>query len=372
MGDAAPHASAPPTPRPAWTPERRTARGRWLAVLLITALLGVATGWAAAHLLRPPTAVPGEADHALVEVVQGSVGSALTLNTVATWEKTSSVENQAAGVVTTLGRAASERVAAGDTLYTVGLRPVVAAHGDVPAFREVSAGAHGQDVSQLQQLLKELGFLQGGVTGRVDERTVRAIRAWQKKVGGEATGSVGIGDVMYFPSLPARVALDAEAVAVGRRLNGGEPVASLLEPAPRFALPVTRSQATLITEGTAVTISAPEGGSWEAVAGPPQQGESAEAVTIPLAGAHGRAVCEDACASIPVAGTTRLPAKVIVVPTQSGPVVPTAAIVTGADGTPAVMDEAGDLVPVTVVASAQGLSIIEGLSPGVRVRVQRR
>ena len=48
--------------------------------------------------------MPGEADHALVEVVQGSVGSALTLKTVATWEKTSSVENQAAGVVTTIGR----------------------------------------------------------------------------------------------------------------------------------------------------------------------------------------------------------------------------------------------------------------------------
>ena len=47
----------------------------------------------------------------------------------------------------------------GARLYTVDLRPVVAAVGAVPAFRDLAQGSRGADVAQLEQLLVSTGFL---------------------------------------------------------------------------------------------------------------------------------------------------------------------------------------------------------------------
>ena len=110
-------------------------------------------------------------------------------------------------------------------MYRVGLRPTVLATGQVPAFRSLSAGAVGPDVSQLQSLLQTLGYLTSDSSGRFDSQTYSAVVAWQRDLEIEATGAVQPGDVIFVPvSLPARIEVDRSVVKVGAELAGGEPV----------------------------------------------------------------------------------------------------------------------------------------------------
>ena len=48
---------------------------------------------------------------------------------------------------------------------------------------------------------------------------------------------------------------------------------------------------------------------------------------------------------------------------------PSAALTTNAAGEIALIDESGARIPVTVVTSARGMSVIEGADAGARVRV---
>lgn len=345
-------------------------RGPWVAAVLVAVLLGVAAGWGAGYVLRP-TAPLTTREPVLVEVVVGEVGASISLNAVARWPARSAGLNRAAGVVTSLALEGAAEVNQGSALYSVGLRPVVVAEGSVPAFRPLSSGDRGEDVAQVQRMLSELTFYRGAINGQVNAATQHAIRAWQRKAGFPVTGSIAAGDVVFLPELPARVALDTKAVSVGKQLSGGEEVVSVLEAVPTFQLPISASQRSLIAEGTTVQITGPQGQQWNAVASVAVAGESPEAATVPLSSGDEGSVCDAECDAVPVGAETRLSAQVITVPTQAGLLVPSAALVSGVNGQVGVVDETGTVVPVRVVASARGMSVVEGVERGLRVRVQQ-
>ena len=77
----------------------------------------------------------------------------------------------------------------------------------------------GNDVRQLNQNLRDLGFLKGTVTDTFTSATERAVKAWQKSLGEDPTGIVGLGDVVYSPSslrvVPAAGSQLGQAVAAG-------------------------------------------------------------------------------------------------------------------------------------------------------------
>ena len=60
-----------------------------------------------------------------------------------------------------------------------------------PPSRTLRKGDKGEDVKSLQQRLKDLGYYAGNVTGTVNDATVNAIKAFQKKSGIEADGVCG-------------------------------------------------------------------------------------------------------------------------------------------------------------------------------------
>lgn len=351
--------------------EARLHRRRWLAGLGRAVVLSGAAGWAGGYLMRPVTGSFHELDAASVVVERGSVGASLHLTTVAAWRPTHPVENSATGVVTQVIADGTGLTDQGDILYSTNLHPVAVARGSVPAFRSIGAGARGEDVAQLQRLLSHLGLFAGAADGRATSATTTAMRAWQRQLGTEVTGVVALGDLVFVPELPARITLDPAVVSVGRRLSGSETVGSVLEAFPHFALPVTASQAALIPAGTEVLVAAPDGGQWRAVTGDPVPGDAADVFSIPLTAVDGGPVCRDACAQIAARGERRLQSDAITMPEREGLVVPGAAIVSDATGEPAVIDETGSVVPVRVIASARGQSIIEGVGEGSRVRVQR-
>lgn len=352
---------------------RETWGGRRLPTLVVGAALlvcvGSGVGWAASAVFAPPRDVLSKTAYTHVELVDGEVGSSLTLNSVAQWQATPVGTNQATGTVTSISAAGGDEVQAGDVLYSVNLRPVVVAAGQTPAFRQLSRGTNGADAQQLQSFLHETGFYDGEIDGKLGGESEQAIRAWQRSLGVEADGTVHLGDLIFVPSLPGRIALDEEIVFRGAALLGGEEVVSGLASEPIFTLPVTATQAASMPVGTRVNIRMADA-TWQAsVAGQQPDPEGADQIEILLEGVDGATICSNACGTLPVVGQSLLSSEIITQPAVQGVVAPSAALLTAPDKKISVIDRQGVEHPVTVVASARGMSVITGVPAGLKVRV---
>lgn len=352
------------------THERRSRR--WVKNTLIGLVLivvGAVGAWAVLTVLRPAEDPLASTEHTYVEVAAGSVGSSISLNTVAEWSQVPVGTNQATGIVTSVAVDAGAEVSQGSTLYTVDLRPVVAAQGDVPMFRDIDTGTSGTDVRQLQEMLAALGYYGGALDGKAEQGTATAIKAWQGALGLEKTGVVSVGDVVFLPHLPTRVALDHESIQRGLTLAGGEDGILGLSATPQFWIPATDAQAAMIPVGTAVEVTSPDGQVWSGVAGEQKRSAEDGTVTIAVTGADGSVVCGTSCAQVAVSGQTTLPSSIVTVEQVEGLVVPSAALITTADGATAVIDSDDTRMTVEIVASAKGMSVITGVPEGTRVRV---
>src|SRR5690606_14262406 len=190
--------------------------------------------------------------------VRGEVGSSINLNTVAEWKPVPIAANLASGTVTSVSVTAGQEVGVGSVLYAVNLRPVVIAQGDVPAFRTHSRNTTGADVAQLQAMLTQLGFYKGDVSGDFGWLTQAAVEAWQKSLGVDDDGVVQAGDVVFVPSLPTRISLDADKVVRGASLGASDPVISGLPAAPTFRVPVTDTHSALRPHGARVEGAGPD------------------------------------------------------------------------------------------------------------------
>jgi peptidoglycan hydrolase-like protein with peptidoglycan-binding domain len=217
-------------------------------------------------------------------------------------------------------------------------------------------------------MLAALGYYGGTVDGRFGSSTVAAVKAWQKRNGLQQDGVVQSGDIIFVPTLPIRLSLDTEKLFRGAILSGGEQVLNSLPSAPSFAIPVTSKQAISMPIGTQVEISGPNGEAWSAQVVDQQVGES-DFVSLVLGSSDEVPLCADSCDGISVADKTYLTAKIVTVPTEKGLVVPSAALLTEATGSVFVVDEAGKKLSVSVGTSARGMSVIEGVEAGTRVRV---
>lgn len=339
----------------------------WLGVGLVVLLVGAGIGWAGATVLTPARDVLDSTAFTYVEVVPGEVGSSISLNTVAEWTPIPVGSNQAAGTVTTVRVKPGDEVKQGSVLYTVNLRPVVIAQGAVPSFQALAQGSAGADVAQLQAMLAALGLYTGAQDGGFGYLTRTAVMAWQKSLGVAQDGVVQPGDLVFVPTLPTRVALDTEVIKRGATVTGGEPVVTGLPPAPSFTVPVTDSQAALMPNGTRVEIVNGDT-TWEGWV-VDQRSDPMTGTTVVLAGQDGASICGEDCGTIPVTGQTLLLSKIVTVETVSGLVVPSAALLSSADGTVSVVDEEGESHLVTVTTSARGMSVVEGVPAGLRVRV---
>ncbi|RBY97133.1 peptidoglycan-binding protein [Blastococcus sp. TF02-8] len=350
-------------------PSRTARRNPWVARAgaLGLALLTLGTGWWAgrATLSPPESASPAAADPIMYEVVEGTVGQAVSFTAEATWAPAPLAVNAASGTVTSVDVADGDTLTAGDVVYTVGLEPVVALPGAVPAFRDLSVGLEGADVRQLEQFLVSEGRLRTA-DSRYGEDTAGAVRAWQRALGRPPTGTVGPAGLLFVPRLPARVLVD-DALQVGAIVSPGQAALSALADAPEFAVVLSSQQQDSVPLTAAVEVHAGNT-SWSGVI--------ADAVATPegdlrlrLTGPGGGALCGADCGQVPVSGAPRYRTDVVLVPETSGPVLPVAAIVTAPDGTTHVVHEDGQQAPVEIVAAAEGRAVVSGVEIGDRVRL---
>lgn len=340
----------------------------WTASVALAAAGGF---WAAGQATSPPQVSTQSPQPVSVEVVQGTVTVTQSYGVTAAWPATPSGANGVAGTLTSLALPASgATVRPGDVVYTVDLAPVVAMEGPVPAFRGLGAGAVGADVRQLQQFLAREGLLRGEADGRFGAATASAVNLWLKGLGLPETGLVPVGRVLFLKSLPAQLA-PAKDLRVGARVSPGQELLVEATAAPDFSFTVLPEAVGQTSEGLTVTIDA-DGRQWRAVvdrlASATDDTGRMVAVLRPVDGEE--SICGNECADvIQLGGDALLPGKVVLVPETTGSQVPAAAVETDAAGATRVQMADGTTRDVTVRASSEGRSIVDGVAPGERVLV---
>lgn len=337
---------------------RRNRLGAWLwaLVVIVAAGLGFVGGrWA----FTAPRVDDAASAPATVVVDELTVGRSIPTMVAASWIAQPFGVGAASGVLTSLLVGDGDTVDAGSVLYTVGLRPVAAAVGSVPAFRDLTMGATGADVTQLQRLLIDKGLLKAA-DGKFGATTQTAILVWQKTLGVKADGIVRAGDVVYAAKLPARVRL-ADGIAVGQRLTPGDVVFSVLEPDPQFTVTVlpgspldAANPLEVMFNNQAVVVSA-------------TQDMSGNMILV-LTSADGSPICAARCDQVPLDPARAVyAARQVVTPETTGPVVPAAAVWLTTAGDPYLVTPDGTQLAVTIVAAGQGSVVLGGVADGTLV-----
>jgi hypothetical protein len=131
--------------------------------------------------------------------------------------------------------AAGRTISNGEQVAEIDGEPMFALAGRVPAWRDITPGESGPDVTELQKALASLGYYDGGDTpGLFGTATEDAVALYYEHLGytPPATGGVPLTDVLFLPSLPAKV------VAVNGA-KGQQPGQPFLELAARGSLALT-------------------------------------------------------------------------------------------------------------------------------------
>ena len=131
--------------------------------------------------------------------------------------------------------AAGQTISNGEKLAEIDGEPLFALAGRVPAWRDITPGESGPDVAELQKALASLGYYTGGDTpGFFGTATQDAVSLYYEHIGytAPATGGVPMTDVIFLPSLPAKVILVNGA-------KGQQPGQPFLELAARGSLALT-------------------------------------------------------------------------------------------------------------------------------------
>ncbi len=112
------------------------------------------------------------------------------------------VINQARGTYTELPHE-GERVGCGDVLYRVNDHPVLLLCGSTPAYRSLSQGVSGHDVSELNANLVDLGY---ATRAQLDpsshdfgSATASALEKLQSELGEDRTGALALGRAVFLP-----------------------------------------------------------------------------------------------------------------------------------------------------------------------------
>lgn len=160
------------------------------------------------------------------------------------------------GTITRLPQA-GDIVHAGEQLYEVDGRPVIAMRGDRPFWRDLGLGVEkGPDVRQLEQALADQGF---GADLTIDDTftavTEARVKAWQKALGVPQTGVVALGDVVAITASSVRIA--GVTAALGDQASASP--LSYTSTTLRVVAKLTDGQAREILPGTAVTVALPDG-----------------------------------------------------------------------------------------------------------------
>lgn len=344
----------------------RKSNKRWLRFMgtgLGVAIAAGATGWAIGATLVGGGAATDQVEQSIwIQAEDSSIGSALNLSTTVKQPVRVVASNHLTGVVSAVDTGEKK---SGDKLYSVSGKDVHVIQGSTPFYQDIAPKSSGQNVKQVEAFLKSLNFFTGTPDSSYDAGTARAIKAWQTSTGQKPDGVIELGRMVAISSLPAQIDL-SEAISPGKQLAGGEDAVMAASGKRTFTLSLTAEQAAMIPQDSVVEVQH-EKSIWKSVIAQTSNEDTGNIVHT-LSAQDGGEVCGAQCTELPSGSNVTLRSKVIVVPATSGIGIPAAAITTDPSGQTQVTTESGP-THVKVLASGQGIVIVDGLEAGTKVRV---
>ena len=199
---------------------------------------------------------------AATEAVIASVESAQrrdTTNVTATYTDADNfpVNTQSSGTVTALALSTGSEAKQGAVAMEVDGKPVIVYVATAPLYRDIAREMEGADVATAQQLLFDLGYLDG-VDGKAGYATERAIKAFNKDHGyGDANATLAVSSLLWTPdSSDAPTAL---SVRVGDVLSPGLELYTTTAGTASYSLNLEPTNVDRIVTLNELTIELPAG-----------------------------------------------------------------------------------------------------------------
>jgi hypothetical protein len=166
------------------------------------------------------------------------------------------VLNKASGTLTWLPTVGTV-IHQGHVIYILNDAPVVLLRGTVPAYRTLSEGMTGADVTQLNADLVALGYAtSSGLSPNSDtftSATATAVEKLQAAIGIPQTGALTLGQAVFLPISAARItAVDA---TLGGQAGPGQPV--MRASSTNGTVDLDAAQQAQVKVGDRVTITLP-------------------------------------------------------------------------------------------------------------------
>jgi hypothetical protein len=239
-------------------------RGRWVALGIVVVVAAAAVSAWRAGVFSPAASsgsgqqgVPPPATQPVVrQDLAATTPEAATLGYAGSY----AVAGQGGGTLTWLP-SPGQVIRQGQVLYETGNgSPVVLLYGRVPDWRALDQGVTGQDVSQLNHDLVDLGY-----AGRAEVvalgwdyyswQTAYGVRRLEEHLGvPDPPGSLSLGQVVFEPE-----ALRVSQVTGSLGGPASGPVLAATSDRQVVTIPLDASQQSEVTAGDAVTVTLPDG-----------------------------------------------------------------------------------------------------------------
>ncbi len=241
----------------------RRHRGGLLAAGVVVVLgAGAVAGWRAGVFSAAASPGAGQlgAAPATVAVVREDLSATTPVAATLGYAGSYTVRGQGGGTLTSLPPA-GQVIRQGQVLYQTGNgSPVVLLYGTVPAWRTLSEGVTGADVTQLNHDLAALGDanraeLAAAGWDYYSAETAYAVQQLEEHLGVSAPpGSLSLGQVVFEPN-PIRVT--QVTGTLGGQSSG--PVLAATSVRHVVTIPLDVSQETEVKTGDRVTVTLPDG-----------------------------------------------------------------------------------------------------------------
>jgi len=262
----------------------RTRRRGWVLALAVIVVVAAGLGGAdAAGVFRPPKPAASTSAYAtgtaavtrgpLTEQTQenGTLGDAGSYTVVVPGSSGSGGSASATaagsgpGASTFTGLpSVGQTIRQGQTIYQVSGSPVVLLYGNVPAYRDLSEGMTGADVTELNTDLVKLGYATAAALGPrsgwdyFSGETAYALELLQAHLGLTQTGTLPLGQAVFLPSAIQVTGLGTGAVP-GASATSGATVLTASSLNPVVTVDLDASMQTEVAVGDTVSVTLPDG-----------------------------------------------------------------------------------------------------------------
>ncbi len=152
----------------------------------------------------------------------------------------------------------------GQQIYGMSGSPVVLLYGPVPAYRDLSEGLTGPDVTELNRDLLHLGYATRAALGPrsgwdyYSAETAYAVEQLQTKLGLTVTGTLPLGQAAFLPG-PALVTGLGSTTSLGGQATAGSVVLTATSITPTVTIDLDPSLQSEVKDGDQVSITLPDG-----------------------------------------------------------------------------------------------------------------